>query len=175
MGNAGILFQVFLALRHRHMASLTPRVALSCALLVGLLSGCASSNAARPDGTDPAPLPKNLPLAGTTVTADDLDRAGNDAIEKSLEAKVPGVLISRAPDGSLVVRIRGNSSINANMEPLYVIDGMAIQPGPGGALQGINPHDIESIEVLKDAASLSFYGLRAGNGVILIKTKHTTN
>jgi TonB-dependent SusC/RagA subfamily outer membrane receptor len=145
-------------------------------LLVGLLSGCASSNAAaRPDGTDkPAPNP-NKPPAGTTVTADDLDRAGNDAIEKSLEAKVPGVLISRAPDGSLVVRIRGNSSISANMEPLYIIDGMAVQPGPGGALQGINPHDIESIEVLKDAASLSFYGLRAANGVILIKTKHTTN
>jgi TonB-dependent SusC/RagA subfamily outer membrane receptor len=175
MGNAGILFQVFLALRHRHMASLTPRVAMSCALLVGLLSGCASNNAARPDGTDKPALPPHAALAGTTVTADDLDRAGNDAIEKSLEAKVPGVLISRAPDGSLVVRIRGNSSINANMEPLYVIDGMAIQPGSGGALQGINPHDIESIEVLKDAASLSFYGLRAGNGVILIKTKHTTN
>jgi TonB-dependent SusC/RagA subfamily outer membrane receptor len=52
---------------------------------------------------------------------------------------------------------------------------MAIQPGVGGALQGINPHDIESIEVLKDAASLSFYGLRAANGVIVIKTKHTTN
>ena len=77
--------------------------------------------------------------------------------------------------GSLAIRIRGNTSIGANSEPLYVIDGMAIQPGPGGALQGINPHDIESIEVLKDAASLSFYGMRAANGVIVIKTKHTTN
>lgn len=157
------------------MASLTPRVALSCALLVGLLSGCASNNAARPDGTDKPTHPPTAPLPGTTVTADDLDRAGSDAIEKSLEAKVPGVLISRAPDGSLVVRIRGNSSINANMEPLYVIDGMTVQPGPGGALTGINPRDIETIEVLKDAASLSFYGMRAANGVIVIKTKHTTN
>jgi TonB-dependent SusC/RagA subfamily outer membrane receptor len=156
------------------MASLTPRVALSCALLVGLLSGCASTNAARPDGTDPAPHPTPA-LVGTTVTADDLDRAGGDPIEKALEAKVPGILVSRTPDGSLAIRIRGNVSIGANSEPLYVIDGMAIQPGPGGALQGINPHDIESIEVLKDAASLSFYGLRAANGVILIKTKHTTN
>ena len=175
MGNAGSLFKVFLALRLRHMASLTPRVALSCALLVGLLSGCASTHAARPDGTDkPAPVP-NAPLAGTTVTADDLDRAGSDPIEKSLEAKVPGILVTRTPDGSLAIRIRGNASIGANTEPLYVIDGMAIQPGIGGALQGINPHDIESIEVLKDAASLSFYGLRAANGVIVIKTKHTTN
>ena len=174
MANAGTLSKVFLALRHCHMASLTPRVALSCALLVGLLSGCASNNAARPDGTDPAPHPTPS-LAGTTVTADDLDRAGGDPIEKALEAKVPGILVSRTPDGSLAIRIRGNTSIGANSEPLYVIDGMAIQPGPGGALQGINPHDIESIEVLKDAASLSFYGLRAANGVILIKTKHTTN
>ena len=156
------------------MASLTPRVALSCALFVGLLSGCASSNAARPDGTDPAPRP-NPPIAGTTVTADDLDHAGGDPIEKALEAKVPGILVTRTPDGSLAIRIRGNTSIGANAEPLYVIDGMTVQPGAGGALQGINPHDIETIEVLKDAASLSFYGLRAANGVIVIKTKHTTN
>jgi TonB-dependent SusC/RagA subfamily outer membrane receptor len=54
---------------------------------------------------------------------------------------------------------------------LYIIDGLAVQPGPGGALLGINPHDIASIEVLKDAASLSFYGVRAANGVIVIKTK----
>ena len=157
------------------MASLTPRVALSCALLVGLVSGCASNNAARPDGTDPPKHSPNAPLPGTTVTADDLDRAGSDAIEKSLEAKVPGILVTRTPDGSLAIRIRGNTSIGANAEPLYVIDGMTVQPGPGGALTGINPHDIESIEVLKDAASLSFYGLRAANGVIVIKTKHTTN
>src|SRR5205814_6693821 len=75
----------------------------------------------------------------------------------------------------IAVRIRGNSSINGNLEPLYVIDGLVIQPGPGGALVGINPHDIASIEVLKDAASLSYYGVRAANGVILIKTKHNTN
>jgi TonB-dependent SusC/RagA subfamily outer membrane receptor len=106
------------------------------------------------------------------ITGEELDRAGNDPIEKTLEARVPGVLVSRGPDGSLAIRIRGNSSINGNLEPLYVIDGMAVQPGPGGALSGINPHDISSIEVLKDAASLSFYGLRAANGVILIKTKH---
>jgi TonB-dependent SusC/RagA subfamily outer membrane receptor len=156
------------------MASLTPRVALSCALLVGLLSGCASNNAARPDGTDPAPLP-NPPLAGTTVTADDHDRAGNDAIEKTLAAKVPGALITRTADGGIAIQIRGQTSLAANTQPLYVIDGLPIQPGPDGALVGINPHDIATIEVLKDAASLSFYGLRGANGVIVIKTKRTTN
>ena len=156
------------------MASLTPRVALSCALLVGLLSGCASNNAARPDGTDPAPLP-NPPIAGTTVTADDLDRAGNDAIEKTLAAKVPGALITRTADGGIAIQIRGSSSLAAGTQPLYVIDGLPIKPGPGGALLGINPHDIATIEVLKDAASLSFYGMRGANGVIIIKTKRTTN
>jgi len=108
------------------------------------------------------------------VTGEDIDRAGatDDAIERTLASKVPGVLVTRTPDGSVAIRIRGNSSINGNLEPLFVIDGVEIQPGPGGALSGINPHDIASIEVLKDAASLTYYGLRAGNGVILIKTKH---
>ena len=165
------------------MASLSPRIAL-CALFAGLVSACATSIPVTP--SEPVPAFAPTPIAGPTpaapappsgnmVTGEELDRAGNDPIEKTLEARVPGVLVSRAPDGSLVVRIRGNSSINGNFEPLYVIDGMAVQPGPGGALSGINPHDIESIEVLKDAASLSFYGLRAANGVILIKTKHNTN
>jgi TonB-dependent SusC/RagA subfamily outer membrane receptor len=171
MRNAGILFTVLLALRHCHMASLTPRVILSCAIFVGLTSGCASSNVPPPP-EKPAPSGSpSLPLAGTVVTGEELDRAGDDPIEKTLAARVPGVLITRTPDGGLAIRIRGNNSISANMEPLYVIDGVEVTPGPGGALLGINPHDIASIEVLKDAASLSFYGLRAGNGVILIKTK----
>jgi len=159
------------------MASLTPRVAaLSCALLVGSVSGCASGSGARPAGTErpePSGSPPSLPIAGTTVSAEDLDRAGLDPIETTLAARVPGVMITRTPGGGIAVRIRGNSSIIGNEEPLYVIDGLSIQPGPGGALVGINPHDIASIEVLKDAASLSFYGVRAANGVILIKTKHS--
>lgn len=158
------------------MASLSPRV-LSCALFVGLASGCASGTGAPlADIEKPAPSgAPTAPLPATTVTGEELDRAGGDPIEKTLAARVPGVLITRTPDGTLAIRIRGNSSINGNFEPLFVIDGMAIQPGPGGALTGINPHDIASIEVLKDAASLSYYGVRAANGVILIKTKHNTN
>src|SRR6266516_2111980 len=149
------------------------RSALPSALLVAVISGCASSNVARPpdtSGLNPSPGP---PLAGTTVTADDLDRAGLDPIEKVLASHVPGVWINRTPDGGIAVRIRGQTSINANTEPLYVIDGQTVQTGPGGALVGINPHDISSIEVLKDAASLAFYGVRGANGVIVIKTKHT--
>ncbi len=155
------------------MASLTPRVTLSCVLFVGLFAGCASNSVARPGEIDKPALSPPPVIVGTTVTSDDLDRAGLDPIEKALAARVPGVLISHAPDGGIVIRIRGATSINGNSEPLYVIDGVAVQSGPGGALNGINPHDIASIEVLKDVASLAFYGLRAGNGVIVIKTKHT--
>jgi TonB-dependent SusC/RagA subfamily outer membrane receptor len=152
------------------MASFIPRLAALCVTLPALSIGCASGNPPpRTDITDhTAAAP---PASSTTVTSDDLDHAGEDAIVKALASKVPGAWVGMTADGSLAVRIRNASSIGANNEPLYIIDGLAVQPGPGGALQGINPHDIASIEVLKDAASLSFYGVRAANGVIVIKTK----
>ena len=144
---------------------------VACFLLAGLICGCASGNNAAPT---PAGLP--LPAAdhGTIVTSDDIDRSTTaDPIGSALAAHVSGVTVTRTPDGGISVRIRGQSTINGNTEPLYVIDGLPIQPGPGGSLVGINPHDIASIEVLKDVASLAFYGVRGANGVILIKTKHT--
>ena len=157
----------------RHMASFRPCLALSGALLVGLTFGC-TTGTVRPSPSDmPDPSP-NRPLAGTTVTSADMDQSPNQPIERVLQSKVPGVLIALTQDGWLSVRIRGATTINGETEPLYIIDGLPIQAGPGGSLVGINPHDIASIEVLKDAASLSFYGLRAANGVIIIKTKHIT-
>lgn len=86
-------------------------------------------------------------------------------------SRFPGVSITRAPDGSLAVRIRGTTSLYGSNEPLYVIDGVPVRPGPGGSLSGINPYDIESIEVLKDATATAMYGVRGANGVIVIKTK----
>jgi TonB-dependent SusC/RagA subfamily outer membrane receptor len=105
------------------------------------------------------------------VTAEDLDRQPGQPIEQVLMGRFPGVTVTRAPDGGISVRIRGTTSIRGNNEPLYVIDGVAIQPGPGGSLSGINPHDIASIEVLKDPAETAVYGLRGANGVIIIRTK----
>jgi iron complex outermembrane receptor protein len=139
-------------------------------LLVGLICGCASSNSRVADPTNP-PLPHAN--GGTIVTSQDLERSGvADPIERTLQAMVPGVTITRTPDGGIAVRLRGPSTVNGNSEPLYVIDGLPIQPGPGGSLLGINPHDIASIEVFKDASSTAYYGLRGSNGVIVIKTKH---
>jgi len=85
--------------------------------------------------------------------------------------RFPGVSVTRGPDGSLSVRIRGTTSIRASSEPLYVIDGVEIQPGPGGSLAGINPNDIATIEVVKDPAGEAMYGVRGANGIVVIKTK----
>lgn len=150
--------------------SLPPRVAVACCLLAGLISGCASGKSALPDPTANA-APRS-PDGNVIVTSDDLDRIAVEPIERTLTSRVPGLVISHAPDGSIVIRIRGGSSIMGSNEPLYIIDGTPVLPGPGGGLSGINPRDIASIEVLKDAASTAFYGLRGSNGVILIKTKH---
>ena len=153
--------------------SFSPRVAVSCGMLAGLLSGCASAN--RPF-VDPALTPSvRGPEGGTLITSDDLDKVAVDPIERTLAAKVPGLVISHAPDGSISIRIRGASSNYGSNEPLYIIDGIAALPGPGGNLTGINPRDIASIEVLKDAANMAFYGIRGSNGVIVIKTKHSSS
>ena len=154
------------------MASITTRVAALSAISFWLTTACASSNAVHPNNFGDQGTAGSPATSSNTVTADDLERAGDDAIVKTLSNKVAGVSVSITADGSLAVRIRGANSIHGDGEPLYVIDGTCVHGGPGGALQGINPHDIESIEVLKDAASLSFYGVRAANGVIVIKTKH---
>lgn len=123
-------------------------------------------------GTRPA-VPQSVPTpAANTVTASEVERnAPDQPIEKVLAGRVAGVVVDRTPDGSIAVRIRGASSLYGNNEPLYVLDGMAIQAGPNGALTGINPSDIESIRVLKEPAETSMYGARGANGVIIIKTK----
>lgn len=105
------------------------------------------------------------------ITASDIERSGGDPIEKTLQAQSSGVLVSRTPDGGIAVQIRGPASFFGSSEPLYVVDDVPIQPGPGGALTGINPHDIESIRVLKNPEDTAIYGVRGGNGVILIQMK----
>ena len=153
------------------MVSLTPRVTLSGVLLVGLTLGCIGN--VRPPVNDmPDPSPTRA-LAGTTITSEDLDQNPSQSIERALQGHIAGVVVTQNAEGGISVRIRGQTTINGNTEPLFIIDGLPIEAGPGGSLVGINPHDIASIEVLKDAASLAFYGVRAANGVIIIKTKHS--
>ncbi len=152
------------------MMSLSARVLLSLGLLVGVVTGCA-----RRSGTGrAAPPPQEGASKSEGVTAEDVERNAGQPIEQVLAGRVSGVTVSRTPDGGIAVRIRGATSIHGNTEPLYVLDGIPIQAGPEGSLAGISPHDIESIEVLKDAASTAMYGVRGANGVIVIKTKKPT-
>lgn len=104
-----------------------------------------------------------------------------ESVEKALHGKVAGIQVNSTtgqPGSSTQIRIRGFSSINAGMEPLYVIDGVPVSSGnysyftsTGNILSTLNPDDIESVTILKDAAAASIYGSRAANGVILITTK----
>jgi iron complex outermembrane receptor protein len=160
---------VFLALRLHNMASRLPRALLSCGLFAGFSYGCATQNVPAPPEPTPAVAGENR---GTIVTSEEIDRTPTVPIETQLASRVPGLVIKRTATGGISVRIRGQSSIEGENEPLYVIDDVPVRPGPGGALLGINPHDIASIEVLKDASATAFYGLRGANGVIVIKTKH---
>ena len=91
-------------------------------------------------------------------------------ILNSMAGKLPGVTIvpDAAPGGGASIRVRGMSTANSSNEPLYIVDGVATTEG----LNGINPSDIETLQVLKDAASASIYGSRAANGVVIITTKH---
>lgn len=90
---------------------------------------------------------------------------------KSLQGKIAGMTITDtgSPSGTATVRIRGIGSFNSSQDPLYIIDGV---PMTAGSLNTLNSNDIESMQVLKDAASASIYGSRAANGVIIITTKH---
>jgi TonB-dependent SusC/RagA subfamily outer membrane receptor len=145
------------------MTSISARAALSCGLLLGLAAGCAQRA---------APAPRPSPRDNSAVTSEEIQRHGasDEPLEKILQGRVAGVSVTRTADG-IAVRIRGGSSVYGNSDPLYILDGMPIQPGPNGALTGLNPNDIESIKVLKDAADTAMYGVRGANGVIIINTK----
>lgn len=104
------------------------------------------------------------------VSAEDLEKQSSFNVLKGLRGKVAGVNIftnSGSPTGSNRVVIRGTGSINAETDPLYVVDGVVMQEG----IEYMNPNNIESIEVLKDASATAIYGSRGSNGVILVTTK----
>jgi len=145
---------------------MSPHVSRTTLALAAFALATTALTACGKRAAEPAPAPESQ-----TVTADDVQRNPTTPIEQILSGKVAGVTVTRAPDGGLVMRIRGSASMTGPEEPLYVVDGTPITAGPGGSLTGINPYDIESISVLKDAASLTMYGSRGANGVIVIKTK----
>src|SRR5690348_4517460 len=123
----------------------------------------------------------NITGAVKQVTSDKFNTGRIVTPQNLIQGKVAGVQVvdNNEPGGGLSIRIRGATSVNASSDPLYVVDGMPLGTGAGGGLSVtgrdplnfLNPEDIESITVLKDASAASIYGANAANGVVIIKTK----
>jgi TonB-dependent starch-binding outer membrane protein SusC len=109
--------------------------------------------------------------AGTVLTADDIRRSPGQSLEQLLLARVPGLELRRAPDGHAVLHLRGTNTFMGQEEPLFVVNGIELGPSVSGNLSAIDIHDIETVQVLRDAAATAAYGLRGANGVIIIQTK----
>jgi TonB-linked SusC/RagA family outer membrane protein len=130
-------------------------------------------------------LRKDLTGAVTSVTAKDFNKGAITTPEQLIAGKVAGVQITSnggAPGSGSTIRIRGGASLNASNDPLIVVDGVPLAPnrnpdgrpsiaGSPDPLSLINPNDIESMNILKDASATAIYGSRASNGVIIITTK----
>ncbi|WP_420149833.1 TonB-dependent receptor plug domain-containing protein, partial [Spirosoma sp.] len=126
---------------------------------------------------------KDITGSIASISSDKFKDIPVTGVDQALQGQAAGVLVTQSsgtPGGGLSVRIRGNTSISANNRPLFIVDGVQVQNGAlttgyGGqndnALALLNPNDIESIQVLKDASAKAIYGSRAANGVVLITTK----
>jgi TonB-dependent starch-binding outer membrane protein SusC len=127
---------------------------------------------------------KEVSSSISTVRASDIKDLRVTSLDQALQGKVAGVQVTNntgAPGSFVQIRVRGTTSLSAGNEPLYVVDGVPVNNTLTGAYQAgndqingmasINPADIESMEILKDAAAAAIYGARAANGVVLITTK----
>lgn len=118
----------------------------------------------------------DLTGAVSSISEDAIKQGVNTSVEQAMQGRIAGVQVTQnsgAPGGGISVQIRGVNSLNGN-EPLYVIDGVAVSgqtSDNSSVLSSINPSDIVSVEVLKDASATAIYGSRASNGVVLITTK----
>ena len=126
----------------------------------------------------------NITGAVTQVSTEEFNKGRIISPAQLIATKVPGVQVvdNNEPGGGLTLRIRGATSVNASSDPLYVIDGLPVGGGAGGGLATagkdplnfLNPEDIQSITVLRDASAAAIYGANAANGVVLITTKSRT-
>lgn len=133
---------------------------------------------------------RNLTSSVTSVKMDDIMRNGVSTVDKMLQGRIPDLVLTNASgevNSVPKIRIRGTSTLIGNREPLWVVDGIVVNDPVnlssdvlndpdyinriGNAISGINPQDIDRIDVLKDAAATALYGTRAANGVIVITTK----
>ncbi len=128
----------------------------------------------------------NLTNAQSTVSSKDIEKTLNTTVEQAIQGRAPGVYVTQnsgQPGGGMSVSIRGISTINGTTEPLYVIDGVQIQgsqvsygaQSSSNPLAGLNPSDIDDIQILQGPSATAIYGTRAANGVLLITTKRGKN
>ncbi len=123
---------------------------------------------------------RDVGSASVRIEAKQIENLPIQSFDRALQGRASGVQVtsqSGQPGGAINVRVRGVGSINAGNDPLYIVDGVQVKTsaisgqGSTNTLASINPNDIESIEVLKDAAAASIYGAAAANGVVLVTTK----
>lgn len=138
-----------------------PRPALVALLLVAATGCWGARGSAAPAASAPG-------SAGTTVDLPARDQQ-SARIEEVLLRKIPGLAIDRRPDGTYAIRIRGASA--AAGDPLVLLDGIPLAGPAGSALADIDPQEVQRVQVIRDAASLSLYGARGANGVIAITTR----
>jgi TonB-dependent starch-binding outer membrane protein SusC len=120
---------------------------------------------------------KNVTSSIGSIKGDDLRKSPVASFDQALAGRIAGVQVTANtgdPGGNVSIRIRGNSTVSSvsSNDPLYVIDDLVLPQGAN--LSSISPSDIESIDVLKDAAASAIYGIRAANGVVVVKTKKGT-
>lgn len=123
---------------------------------------------------------RDLTGAVSTIKGSDIASVPVPSFDAALQGRAAGVQVSQqsgAPGGAVRIQVRGTGSVSSGTEPLYVVDGIPVFQDIGGIgginpLAAINPNDIESIEVLKDAAAAAIYGSRGSNGVVLVTTKN---
>ena len=158
------------------------RHGLTIGVVALVATGAVGCGAARSEPRPPEVAPEARGAAGRSVASegtgavavvdgDDLHGEAEAQLEGMLEGRVAGVQIVRLASGGISVRIRGYGSINGDMEPLYVVDGMVVHATAERGLYWLNPGDIRRIEILKDASTTSMYGVRGANGVVLIATR----
>jgi len=125
-------------------------------------------------------LKREVTSAITSIKAEEIEGLPVQSWDRAIQGKASGVQITQgsgAPGGAVTIRVRGTGSISAGSNPLVIIDGVQVgttgqgTQGSSNPLNSINPNDIESIEILKDAASASIYGAQGANGIIVVTTK----
>lgn len=154
------------------------RLGLFLLILAFTVGGCAST--AERERSTPKEDPVEVgygtqdrsEVSGAVASVDPDDvREPVGRVEEMLRGRVAGVEVYQTASGSMAVRIRGATTINGSNAPLYVVDGVPVASDAYGGVAFLNPNDVSSIDVLKDAASTSIYGSRGANGVVVITTK----